>query len=232
MVKLTGGKSLVDVVVTLIVALLAFLGGIYANQISTKNNQATIEAQKAESLKQFRRGQPQFDRYAAVLKLATALRGRGGFSLAALSDPKNANYINYTIAIRSTATTIEDAHGPWQDAYIALDEAISEAEVAASADATRYARALRDKYRADFRHSILRQIDAVRVRLNNLYDMNDEELADALVGVPGNPLPPADQSELMAKSAAQLTEDYRNAVRADLGIGESKVGTGQVKSSG
>ncbi|WP_139825166.1 hypothetical protein [Mycobacterium conspicuum] len=253
-------QVIVTAIVALIVGLISFLGGVKTNQISTKNNQDTINAQKAENLKQFRREPPQYDRYAAVLKQAAALRNLGGFSLAAISDPNDPNYLNYTQVVRpgpilsqeafgnpsvsvgapqstpppaapSTPaptptpsppgpgpTTLENVRGRWQDAYGALAQAVSEAEIAASDRAIDCARALRDKYRYDYRQSVLSQIADVRARLHNKYDMTDDMLADALVAVPGNPSPPPNQAELMKKSVNDLTTEYRDAVRNDLGL--------------
>lgn len=237
-----GGKklSLSQAVVLLIVALIAFYGGIKTNEISTKNNQATIAATKVENLKQFRREAEQYDRYAAVLKQATALRNRGGFTLASIGNPTDPNHFTYTIVMRpggamtysappapgappqSTPpgpTTIEDVHGPWQEAYTTLAQAVSEAEIAASDKVIAAARALRDKYRDEYRKSILSQIDNVRVRLNTKFDYaTAEEFADALVAAPVNPSPPSNQTDLMKKSIDQLTQDYVSAVKTDLGI--------------
>jgi hypothetical protein len=237
MAKLEGGKdvSLVQIAVTLIVALIAFVGGIKANEISKKNTEATIASTKEENLKQFRREPQQYDRYAAVLKEATALRNRGLFTLAALTNPDDPNSFHYSIVLRPGPavlhpdpdrpppgpgpTTIEDVHGPWQDAYTALAQAVSEAEIAASDRTIAAARALRDKYRDAYRQSILSQIDDVRMRLNARFDYPaDEDLAEALVGVPANPLPPPNQADLMKKTVDQLTQDYRDAVKADLGL--------------
>jgi hypothetical protein len=223
-----GGKNisgLEQAILAVIIALVSFYGGIKANQVATQNNQATIEAQRVENLKQFRRDPAQYDRFAAVLKQATAMRNRVGFSPDASTDQSNPNYFNYAIHVRpglgagqSGPTTIENVHGKWQDAYIALDQAVSEAEIAASADAIKYARAVRDKVRKTYHEEILSQIIEVRAKLANNYDQTDEELAEALVGVPANSSPPSDQTELMQKSLDDLIKDYRDAVRKDLGI--------------
>ncbi|QQG97967.1 hypothetical protein HBE99_14895 [Mycobacteroides chelonae] len=232
--------SLSQAVVLLIVALIAFFGGLKTNEISTRNNQATITAAKEENLKQFRRGQEQYDRYAAVLKDATALRNRGGFTLASIGNPTDPNHFTYTIVIRPGnamihsappapgtppqpappgPTTIEDVHGPWQEAYTTLAQAVSEVEIAASDTVILAARALRDKYRDEYRQSILSQIDNVRVRLNQKFDYeNNGDFADALVAVPANPSPAINQAELMKKTIDQLTQEYVNAVKADLGL--------------
>ncbi|MFA4082664.1 hypothetical protein [Mycobacteroides salmoniphilum] len=232
--------SLSQAVVLLIVALIAFFGGLKTNEISTRNNEATITAAKEENLKQFRRGQEQYYRYAAVLKQATALRNRGGFTLASIGNPTDPNHFTYTIVLRPGGamvysappapgappqaappgpTTIEDVHGPWQEAYTTLAQAVSEVEIAASDQVVSAARALRDKCRDEYRQSILSQIDNVRVRLNTKFDYTtDSEFADALVAVPVNPSPPPTQADLMKKTIDQLTHDYVDAVKADLGL--------------
>lgn len=222
----------ITVVGSLIAALIGVLGVLWV-----------IQNTSGENLKQFRRNQPQYDRYAAVLNHATAMRNRVGFSTKAITDPEDPNYFNYDTVVRpggailyttpnppgapprptatpSGPTTIESVHGKWQNAYTALDQAVSEVEIAASPNAIEAARALRDKIWITYRNQILAQIAAVRTALKNNYDYpTDEDLANALVGVPANSSPPPNQAELMKKSVDDLTNDYRDAVRGDLGLG-------------
>jgi hypothetical protein len=213
----------IKVDLALIAALFTLLGALLVAQNTS-----------GENLRQFRRAQPQYDRYAAVLNHATAMRNRVGFSTKAITDPNDPNHFNYGTVLRpataivrvnpdtpgpmappSGRTTLENVHGKWQDAYTALDQAVSEVEVAASPDAIKYARALRDKIWNTYREQILSQIAAVRPLLDNKYDQDDAELAVALVGIPS---PPSNQAELMTKSIEDLTNDYRDAVRSDLGL--------------
>jgi hypothetical protein len=220
----------ITAVVALIAALFTILAALLVAQIT-----------RGENLNQFRRAEPQYDRYAAVLDHAIAMRNRAGFAPNAITDPNDPNHFNFTTVVRpgsaiiyttppqpgelprptatpSGPTTIENVHGPWQDAYTALDQAVSAVEIAASPRVIDCARALRDKFWTDYRNEILNQIGAVRGRLPNNYDQTDDELAEALVGVPGNASPPANQAELMKKPVDDLIQDYRAAVRADLGI--------------
>lgn len=105
----------------------------------------------------------------------------------------------------------------WQGAYTALDQAISNAEIASDDRVIALARALRDKYRADYYQSVMKNIDDI-VALYPDPKPDKAKLADALVGVPADRLPPTYDPGILSKSTDELTAMYADAAKRNLGI--------------
>ncbi|MCP2626513.1 hypothetical protein NLB33_27085 [Mycolicibacterium smegmatis] len=104
----------------------------------------------------------------------------------------------------------------WQDAYTGLDQAISNAEIASSEEVINIARALRDKYRADYLQSILENIDVIIDNYPPDRKPDKKKFADALVGVPAETAPPSYDAALLVKSTDELTAMYVRAAKDDL----------------
>jgi hypothetical protein len=113
----------------------------------------------------------------------------------------------------------------WQTAYTGLDQAISNAEIASSAEALNYARALRDKYRDDYFNSILKTIESKPPVPPKVPDQKlrhdptlERLLADTLVGVPRDTSPRTYDLALLNDSTDELTKLYVQAAKTDLGL--------------
>lgn len=107
------------------------------------------------------------------------------------------------------------AEGSWQDAYTSLDQAISNAEIVATSDAIEIARALRDRYRNDYRESIMENIDGIVAKFPDPKP-DRQKLADAIVGVPADTDPRAYPTELSTKSTDDLKQMYVDKAQEDL----------------
>lgn len=156
--------------------------------------------------------------------LPRASGGQGGFALdsaesepQALGDLLRQSFtpdLSDVIRPRSVAG-LGAVKSTWQDAYTGLDQAISNAEIASSEEVINIARALRDKYRADYFEAILANIDVI---IATYPDPKPDKLklADALVGVPAETGPRSYDAGLLTKSTDDLTAMYVQAAKDDL----------------
>jgi hypothetical protein len=110
---------------------------------------------------------------------------------------------------------IRSGGNSWEEAYTALDQAISNAEIAGSDNVLNLARALRDKYRSDYRQSILENVDALLAGYPDPKP-DREKFADALVGVPAETSSPTYDVALLKKSTDELTAMYVDAAKVEL----------------
>ncbi|WP_131536370.1 hypothetical protein [Mycolicibacterium aromaticivorans] len=104
--------------------------------------------------------------------------------------------------------------GSWQDAYTALDQAISNAAIAANTKTLDYARALRDKYRDNYFQRVMQNIESIR---RSYPDPKPDPtvLANALVGVP-KATPTLAELVLLNKTVDELTAGFTTSAASDL----------------
>ncbi|ORB66941.1 hypothetical protein BST47_07700 [Mycolicibacterium tusciae] len=233
--------------VPLLVAVVALGGVGLGTWVTSENNRASIDAQRDQSDQQFRRDQRQdhyaailqqatrlensgsfstsaFGALAAAGTLAAGF-DRMDHTHAGIESPATGTTPSGSVPpadggvdkLGDPLTSIGGIRDSWQSAYTALDQAISNAEIASTTRVINLAHALRDKYRNDYYESVLAEIDS---SFESWPDPKPDrlKLAELLVGVPAETSPPSYDQALLAKSTDELTTEFVRAAKQDLDL--------------
>lgn len=197
----------------------AWLGAAW----SSADTRELIEAENARTAVEFQHNQRQ-EHYASILTRVTALQNASDFTTSAIASGVAGGYRfgygNYSAGgfFGGAQPGPPQAGNSWQDAYTALDQAISSSEIAGAADVLNLARALRDKYRDVYYEAVLARIDDAVIATYPDPKPSRPQLADLLVGVPRSTEQTYDPA-LLRRPVEELRRSFVDAATKNLESG-------------